>query len=522
MNSAYSPDLPPLQSTRLLDQLRERIRYLHYSIRTEQAYVHWVQTFIRFHGIKHPSELGPEDVERFLSWLANERHVAVSTHKQALSALLFLYQKVLGLDLPWMKEIGRPKSRVRLPVVLTHDEISRLFLHLEGGHRLMAQLLYGTGMRIMEGIRLRVKDVDFERQAIVVREGKGAKDRVVMLPASLAPALHEQMSRARQLWSEDHQAGRSGVHLPDALARKFPRAEMAWLWFWMFPHEKISVDPRTGEERRHHVFDQAFQRAFKRALQRAGIDKLATPHTLRHSFATHLLQAHYDIRTVQTLLGHSDVSTTMIYTHVLKVGGGGVRSPLDALPVSLPKPLVDALPRPSQQALPTSRSTPSPTHLTHPIHPTHPAPNPARRPDSSRPGSAQKFEPGQDSRPWKHRAEMPVAAYRVAGDGGSGIASHLDPSGGGESANAPAASGSTGLLAMRAPIHEGARPGPQIEDGTAMGQPQQAPAPLPLSNAPDCPSGQHQRPSSAVHFASRSGSQGQVGSHRDSRPLFSV
>ena len=323
--------LPPLQSDRLLDQLRERIRYLHYSIRTEQAYVHWVGTFVRFHGVRHPAEMAGPEVESFLSWLANERQVAAATHKQALSALLFLYQKVLGQDLPWMAQIGRPKERVRLPVVLTHDEVARVLGKLSHEHQLMGRLLYGTGMRIMEGMRLRVKDVDFERRAIVVREGKGAKDRVVMLPASLMPALREQLTRARRLWACDRGAGRAGVYMPNALARKYPRAEASWAWFWIFPHETPGLDPRTGIERRHHVLEQTFQRAFKKALKEACIDKPATPHTLRHSFATHLLQSGYDIRTVQELLGHADVSTTMIYTHVLKVGGGGVRSPLDAL-----------------------------------------------------------------------------------------------------------------------------------------------------------------------------------------------
>ena len=323
--------LPPLHSNRLLDQLRERIRYLHYSIRTEGAYVHWVGAYIRFHGMRHPAEMAGPEVESFLSWLANERQVAAATHKQALSALLFLYQKVLGQDLPWMTEIGRPKERVRLPVVLTHEEILRVLGHLPPAHLLMGKLLYGTGMRIMEGVRLRVKDVDFARRAIVVREGKGAKDRVVMLPASLVPALRQQMTFAREHWLADRSARRPGVYMPHALARKYPRAEASWTWFWVFPQDKPTIDPRTGIERRHHALEQTFQRAFKKALAQAGIDKPATPHTLRHSFATHLLQSGYDIRTVQELLGHADVSTTMIYTHVLKVGGGGVRSPLDAL-----------------------------------------------------------------------------------------------------------------------------------------------------------------------------------------------
>ena len=332
--------LPPLRSTRLLDQVRERIRYLHYSLRTEEAYVHWIRAFVRFHGLRHPVEMGAPEVESFLTWLASDRRVAVATHKQALSALLFLYLQVLGLDLPWLNEIGRPKSAVRLPVVLSPDEVAQLLAALDPPQRLLAQLLYGTGMRITEGIRLRVKDVDFERRALVVREGKGFKDRVVMLPASLVPALREQLASARALWAGDRASGRGGVHMPDALDRKYPRAGASWSWFWVFPHAQLSIDPRSGVQRRHHVPEQGLQRSFKRAVERTGIVKPATPHTLRHSFATHLLQGGYDIRTVQELLGHADVSTTMIYTHVLKLGGGAVRSPLDALPTpSTPAPV---------------------------------------------------------------------------------------------------------------------------------------------------------------------------------------
>ena len=326
------PQLPALKSSRLLDQLRERIRYLHYSIRTEQVYVYWVRTFIRYHGLKHPASLGAAEIEDFLSWLANCRKVAPSTHKQALSALLFLYGKVLGAELPWMDEIGRPGSSRHLPVVLSADEVVRILDAMRGEHRLLAQLLYGTGMRINEALQLRIKDVDFARNTIVVREGKNRKDRAVMLPRSLQPALREQIRRARLLWDADQAAGRGGVHVPHALDRKYPRASQSWAWFWVFPQAAHSVDRRTGLVRRHHLFDQSLQRAFKRAVERAGIHKLATPHTLRHSFATALLQSGYDIRTVQELLGHSDVATTMIYTHVLMVGGAGVRSPLDSLP----------------------------------------------------------------------------------------------------------------------------------------------------------------------------------------------
>ncbi|MBT9502823.1 MAG: integron integrase [Burkholderiaceae bacterium] len=325
------PDLPPLLSERLIDQVRERARYLHYSIRTEQAYVHWVVSYVRFHRHRHPADMGRDEVVAFLTWLSNERSVAVNTHRQALSSLLFLYKQVLGQDLPWMLELSRPKTARRLPVVLNQDEVARLLAVLTGVHGVFARMLYGTGMRLMEGLRLRVKDLDFAHRTLIIRQGKGGKDRAVMLPLSLMSDLGLQLDYARTLWLQDRAQGISGVFLPNALERKFPRAPASWAWFWVFPEGQLSVDPRTGEVRRHHMFDQGFQRAFKKALKLAGIDKPATPHTLRHSFATHLLQSGYDIRTVQDLLGHADVSTTMIYTHVLKVGGGAVRSPLDQL-----------------------------------------------------------------------------------------------------------------------------------------------------------------------------------------------
>ncbi len=319
---------PPM---RLLDQLRQQVRYLHYSIRTEQAYVHWVRAFVRFHGLRHPAELGHEAVTAFLTWLATEQQVSVSTHKQALSALLFLYQKVLRLPVPWMNDIARPQRAPRLPVVLTHDEVARVLAALPDGHRLFGQLLYGTGMRLLEALRLRVKDIEFERRAIIVREGKGGKDRVVMLPASLDQPLRHQLSDAHGLWAADRAEGLPGVQVPHALDRKYPRAPLSWPWFWVFAQATLSDDPRGAGRRRHHQQEQPFQRAFKRALQLAGVHKPASPHTLRHSFATHLLQSGYDIRTVQELLGHSDVSTTMVYTHVLRLGGGAVRSPMDGL-----------------------------------------------------------------------------------------------------------------------------------------------------------------------------------------------
>ena len=377
-------DPPP---ARLLDQVRTQVRYRHYSLRTEQAYVHWVRAFVHFHGLRHPLELGAQEVEAFLTWLAVDRHVSASTHAQALSALLFLYQKVLGQVVPWLGEIGHPKREARLPVVMSQDEVARVLLALGGEPRLFARLLYGTGLRLLEGLRLRVKDIDFDRRAIIVREGKGAKDRVVMLPASLEQALRGQLVQARLLWAADRAAGLPGVYLPNALARKYPRAALSWPWFWVFPQADVSDDPRGAGLRRHHQHEQAFQRAFKRAVQQAGIAKPATPHTLRHSFATHLLQAGYDIRTVQELLGHADVSTTMIYTHVLNLGGGAVRSPLDGLDalgafrvsVAPGAVVTPGTPAPPGQFAPPGLTTKSPAEaLTNP-------PKPLRYPPALRP-----------------------------------------------------------------------------------------------------------------------------------------
>ena len=331
------PGSPPLQSSRLLDQVRERVRYLHYSLKTEKAYLYWIRFFIRWSamqgaGMRHPRDMGTKEVEAFLSMMANERKVSASTHNQALSAVLFLYREVLNIDLPWLNNIGRPQQTKRIPSVLTKDEVAGLLAQMEGVTALLARLLYGTGMRLMEGIRLRVKDVDFDRHAIIVREAKGNKDRVVMLPRSLAPALRMQLLAARSTWEGDRQAQRSGVETPHALAAKYPQVGCTWGWFWMFPSPTLSIDPRSGVERRHHLFEERLQRALKVAVPKAGIVKPVSVHTLRHSFATHLLQGGTDIRTVQELLGHSDVSTTMIYTHVLKVAAGGTASPLDVLP----------------------------------------------------------------------------------------------------------------------------------------------------------------------------------------------
>jgi integron integrase len=329
------PGNPPLQSTRVLDQLRERIRYMHYSLSTEQLYVYWVRFFIRWSArngqMRHPRDLGAPDVEAFLTMLATERKVSASTHNQALSAVLFLYREVLCVQMPWLENINRPTQKRRIPSVLTRDEVAGLLAHMDGQTALLARLLYGTGMRLMEGMRLRIKDVDFDRHVIIVREAKGGKDRVVMLPHSLAPALRTQMLAARAQWETDRQAQRGGVETPHALEKKYPKVGHTWGWFWLFPSPTLSIDPRSGVERRHHLYEDRVQRALKRAVPLAGIHKPVSVHTLRHSFATHLLQAGTDIRTVQELLGHSDVSTTMIYTHVLKVAAGGTASPLDAL-----------------------------------------------------------------------------------------------------------------------------------------------------------------------------------------------
>ncbi len=319
----------PPAAPELLERVRRRCRVKHYSGRTEQAYVAWIWRFIRATGGKHPKDVGGAEVERFLTRLATEGNVAASTQNQALAALLFLYREVLGGELPWMEHVVRAKGPRRVPVVLSQDEVARLLAMLDGQGWLMAALLYGTGMRLMECLRLRVKDVDFERQEIVVREGKGGKDRRVPLPMRLREALQQSLARVRVVHAQDQVAGLDGVWLPHALERKYPNANRELGWQYLFPADKPSVDPRSGKVRRHHVDEGVLQRAVKAARVRAGIVKPATCHTLRHSFATHLLEAGHDIRTVQELLGHKDVATTQVYTHVLKRGAGGVLSPLD-------------------------------------------------------------------------------------------------------------------------------------------------------------------------------------------------
>jgi integron integrase len=319
------------QPPKLLDQVRARIRVKHYSIRTEDQYVFWIKRFIYFHDKRHPREMGATEVEAFLSDLAVNGRVAASTQNQALSALLFLYREVLEIALPWLDNITRAKPSKHLPVVLTTAEVRAVLDRMDGTYGLMARLLYGTGMRLMECVRLRVKDVDFGRNEILIRDGKGAKDRVTMLPAALATPLQDHLVRRRIIYEDDLRDGRAEVWLPDALEKKYPNAPTEWGWQFVFCSGSHSTDPRSGRVRRHHIDEKLLQRAMKKAVTAARLAKPATPHTLRHSFATHLLESGQDIRTVQELLGHSDVSTTMIYTHVLNKGGRGVTSPLDRL-----------------------------------------------------------------------------------------------------------------------------------------------------------------------------------------------
>jgi integron integrase len=326
-DSNVAQEKPP----KLLDQVRGKIRLKHYSIRTEQAYVDWIRRFILFSDKRHPREMGAAEVEAFLTDLAVNGKVAASTQNQAKSALLFLYRAVLEVELPWLDNVEQARAPKRLPVVMTRAETLAVLSRLTGVNGLVANLLYGSGMRIMEALRLRVKDVEFSRGEILIRDGKGFKDRVTMLPQSLKESLRKHLERVKALHEQDLSEGYGETFLPYALDRKYPHAARDWAWQYIFPSAKRSTDPRSGAVRRHHIQDQAIQRAIKQAVRDANIAKPITPHTLRHSFATHLLEGGYDIRTVQELLGHSDVSTTMIYTHVLNKGGRGVTSPLDVV-----------------------------------------------------------------------------------------------------------------------------------------------------------------------------------------------
>jgi integron integrase len=322
---------PPVPRPRLLDRVRAAVRTRHYSRRTEKAYIAWTRRYILFHGKRHPLEMGGPEVAKFLTSLAVDGQVAASTQNQALSALLFLYREVLEQDLPWLDDVVRAKRSVRLPVVLTRDEVRAVIRQLRGTQRLIAILLYGSGLRLLEAVRLRVQDVDFARNQITVRAGKGEKDRAVPLPAVVVPELIAHLETVKRQHERDLQLCAGWVELPWALARKYPSAGREWTWQWVFPATRIYVERETGQRRRHHLHESAVQRAIKDAVRRTGIPKRATCHTLRHSFATHLLEAGRDIRTVQELLGHRDVSTTQIYTHVLNQGPAAVRSPADQL-----------------------------------------------------------------------------------------------------------------------------------------------------------------------------------------------
>lgn len=323
------------QPPKLLEQVRQAIRTRHYSLRTEETYFSWIKRFILFHGKRHPRDMGGQEVQQFLSHLAVEDKVAASTQSQALSAILFLYQQVLQQDIGWLHDVIRAKKPQRLPVVLTQDEVGKVLRRLSGVPWIMGVLLYGAGLRLMECLRLRVKDLDCASHQIVVRDGKGQKDRVTMLPQHVNGPIQQHLQGVKQRHRQDLEAGNGAVYLPYALERKYPHADREWAWQYVFPAAQLSRDPRSGLVRRHHVHPLALQRAVRTAVRKAGIAKHATCHTFRHCFATHLLDAGYDIRTVQELLGHHDVSTTMIHTHVLNRGGRGVKSPVDLLSPAL-------------------------------------------------------------------------------------------------------------------------------------------------------------------------------------------
>ena len=336
------PPLPaaaPARRRTLVEVARERIRARRMSLRTEKSYLYWVRQFVRFHDGRHPREMGVTEVEQFLTHLAVDRHVAAATQSQALAAVIFLFRHVLELEPPWVENVTRAKRRVHRPVVLTREEVRRVLARLPRSYALIGHLLYGTGMRITECLSLRVKDIDFSRGEIIVRSGKGDRDRVTMLPQSLVPALREHYRRLYDWYRQQRREQAPGVVLPDAIARKYPHAHISWSWLFVFPARQLCADPRTGAIVRFHMHEKGLQRAMTIAVREARVTKPASCHTLRHSFATHLIEAGYDIRTVQELLGHADVKTTMIYTHVLNRGGRGVLSPADVLAAPAAAPL---------------------------------------------------------------------------------------------------------------------------------------------------------------------------------------
>ena len=316
---------------KLLDQVRAAIRTRHYSIRTEESYVNWVKKFILFHNKRHPKEMGEKEINEFLTHLAVNRKVAASTQNQALCAIIFLYKHVLKIDIGDLGEMVWAKKPKNLPVVFTVEEADAVLKKLSGTYQLMARMLYGSGLRLLECLRLRVKDVDFGYHQITVRDGKGSKDRVTMLAEKIVESLTNHLKQVKKIHEQDLKAGYGIVYLPCALERKYPNANKEWGWQYVFPAKQLSIDPRTGIKRRHHIYETVLQKAVKQAIKKAGITKQASCHTFRHSFATHLIETGSDIRTVQELLGHEDIKTTQIYTHVLNKGGLGVKSPLDLL-----------------------------------------------------------------------------------------------------------------------------------------------------------------------------------------------
>ena len=331
LHFVIAPPEQPISSPKLLDRVRWHLRVKHYSLRTEELYAHWIRRFIVFHEKRHPAEMGEEEIAAFLSHLAIDGHVAASTQNQAFSALLFLYHQVLDRKLEYVTGVERVRRPAKLPVVLTRKEAHAVIAHLRGEYCLMGELLYGSGLRLLECLRLRVKDMDFAYGQITVREGKGLRERITLLPNRLKRPLREHLARVREIHRRDLARGAGAVYLPFALKRKYPKAARDWRWQYVFPAAKPTVDPRSGETRRHHVHEKNLQNAVKQAIYSAGVAKAASCHTFRHSFATHLLEDGYDIRTVQELLGHKDVSTTMIYTHVLNKPGLRIRSPLDGV-----------------------------------------------------------------------------------------------------------------------------------------------------------------------------------------------
>lgn len=331
LKAVITPPTPSEKPKKLLDQVREIMRTAHYSIRTEQTYINWIKRFIFFHQKRHPKDMGAVEVGAFLTDLATKRNVTAGTQNQALNSIVFLYKHVLKVDMGKLEGITRASAPKRLPTVLTQEEVKRILNAMTGTYRLMTSLLYGTGMRVMELLRLRVKDVDFAKRTVTIRAGKGDKDRVTMLPDNVSKLLSEHLVRIRLLHEEDIKRGFGRVYLPNALKEKYPNLERSWGWQYVFPAKTLSKDPRSNQMGRHHVHESAMQKAVKQAIQLARVTKHAGPHTFRHSFATHLLEAGYDIRTVQELLGHKHVQTTMIYTHVLNRPGVSVKSPLDRL-----------------------------------------------------------------------------------------------------------------------------------------------------------------------------------------------